>query len=106
MRLYIGALTGLAVTAAVAAGSAGWMQKSQSGLRQLMTGTVAAVGSPGAEQLSDLAWRAPGDTAGLPAIALSEQDWLKLSEDVAPVSYLGPSPVKPAAPPANDAQPL
>ena len=56
--------------------------------------------------LSAIAWHAPGTEASEPSIALSEQDWLKLSEDVAPVSYLGPQAPVANAPASVDQQPL
>ncbi|MEZ5924446.1 MAG: hypothetical protein R3D57_08670 [Hyphomicrobiaceae bacterium] len=68
--------------------------KAEAGLRQLIAGSViAGIQEPGHDdsspRLAD--WAAPQIEGTTSSVAMSEQDWLKLADDVAPVRYL---PVK------------
>jgi hypothetical protein len=105
MRLMAGSIAALAACAAVAFGQAGWMGKAQSGLGQMLSGTLGGGEPTSAARVAQIAWQGPGGAVDQ-AVALSEQDWLKLSEEVAPVSYLEPPPAEPKTPESNDAQPL
>lgn len=107
MRLSFGSVAVVVVVAVMGIGSTGWMSKAQSGLGQLMSGTISSAGlsSAGEAGASKIAWHGPGG-AGDQAVALSEQDWLKLSEDVAPVSYLDQAPADSDATADSEAQPL
>lgn len=107
MRLTLGAVAVLAGATVVGAGADGWLTKAQSGLAQLMSGTIstAELSSANGASVTEIAWHAPGGVADQ-AVALSEQDWLKLSEDVAPVIYLDQAPADPAATAGSEAQPL
>lgn len=107
MRIMIGSGAVLALAVAAGLGSPGVMTKSGSGLGQLMSATIAPGelgGGTSGLGMANIAWQAPGAQAPEASIALSEQDWLKLSGDVAPVSYLDPQAPAPA--PAEDQQPL
>ena len=66
----------------------------------MLTGTLAG-NLPGRGERGPLLadWRGPKDSATGLSIAMSESDWLKLADDLAPVSYL-PAPVQ------NEQQPL
>lgn len=98
MRIKIGTVAVLAVALAASLASASVMTKSRSGLGQLLSATITPAEMRGTGDLgvTSVAWQAPGAQAPEAAVALSEQDWLKLSDDVAPVSYLGSQDPAPA----------
>lgn len=98
MRIKIGTVAVLAVALAAGLASASIVTKSRSGLGQLLSATITPAEMHGAGDLgvTSIAWQAPGSQAPEAAVALSEQDWLKLSDDVAPVSYLDSQAPTPA----------
>lgn len=108
MQIKFGTIAVIAVAAVAGLASAGILAKSRTGLGQLMSATITSAAISGTEGLgvTGVAWHAPGSEVGGPSIALSEQDWLKLSEDVAPVSYLGPPTPVPNGPADAGQQPL
>ena len=102
MRIGFGATLVAVLLIGAAAISGDWLRQSQSGLEQLMSGTLAPRHDLTVEtDMGILAgWRDPQGKSAEPSIAMSESDWLKLADDLAPVSYLaepGPAP-KPTAP--------
>lgn len=107
MRMTIGRTALLVVAAAGGLAAASFTAETRAGLSRLMSATIAPPQLQGTTDLgmADVVWHAPGETAETP-VALSEQDWLKQFEDVAPVSYLGPQAPASSAPYAVDQQPL
>lgn len=92
------------VTALAGLASSDWLAKSEAGLRQLMSGSVAIVPVEDPAATISAAWRETGQDANA-AVAMSEQDWLKLADDLAPVSYYAEPASAPAAA-IDDQQPL
>lgn len=106
MRAGLGVVVVLGCLTGVWAVSGPWVRQAETGLTQLLTATLA-VNLPAAPERGPLLadWRGPKDSATGLSIAMSESDWLKLADDLAPVSYL-PAPVEPPAPVQNEQQPL
>ena len=106
MRIGLGAVLVAGIVAGTWLSSGSWVRQVELGLTQLLTGTLAVSLSPPTESGRLLAdWRGPKGSSTEPSIAMSESDWLKLADDMAPVSYL-PAPVVPQAPVQSDQQPL
>jgi hypothetical protein len=100
---------GIVLAASVLAGAAvwaGWLQQSQRGLGQLLTGTIATSPSGGGSGPMLADWRDPHGKAGAPPVAMSESGWLMLTDDLAPVSYLSEAARPEAAGAGGEQQPL
>lgn len=107
MRIGLGFALAASVLAGAVASSSGWIRQSEVGLRQLMTGTITAnpAASPGhAGALAD--WRDPSANAKAARVVMSESEWLKLADDLAPVSYLSGQPADPPPVATTEQQPL
>jgi len=104
----MGRMAGLMVVAGVTVfagiASSDWLAKSETGLRQLMSGSVAMVPVEDPAVTISAAWREVGKDDNA-AVAMSEQEWLKLGDDLAPVSYYAEPASAPAAA-VDDQQPL
>jgi hypothetical protein len=110
MRHGLGFILLAALLGAGAILSGNWLAQSEAGLRQLMSGTIAVGPSDGlglgARASSAANWRAPGDLPATEAVAMSEQDWLRLGDTVAPVSYYDEPPADAPPPQSAEQQPL
>lgn len=106
MRVGLGTVFVLSCLTGAWVSSGSWFNQVETGLTQMLTGNFA-VSLPAATESRGLraGWRDPEGSATEPSIAMSESDWLKLADDMAPVSYL-PAPVVPQAPVQNEQQPL
>lgn len=105
MRVGLGLVLVACVFAGTWLSSGTWMQQADMGLRQLVSGTIGGTGLRVDADRMHADWRDPHGGKTEPSIAMSESDWLKLADDMAPVSYL-PAPVVPQAPVQNEQQPL
>jgi hypothetical protein len=85
--------------------SSDWLAKSEAGLRQLITGSVVTAPVNGATVTISAAWQEPGKGAA-EAVAMSEQDWLRIADDMAPVSYYAETPVETVTATPAEQQPL
>ncbi len=106
MRVSLGTAIVLSCLTGVWAVPGSWVRQAETGFTQLLTGNLA-VSLPAATERGALHadWRGPKGSTTEPSIAMSESDWLRLADDMAPVSYL-PAPVVPQAPVQNEQQPL
>lgn len=106
MRIGFGTLVALGVLTAGWALAGPWTRQVETGLGRLLSNAVTADMPAGALDRPLLAdWRDPAGGTDGPAIAMSENDWLKLAEDLAPVTYL-PAPVEQSVPVEGEQQPL
>ena len=102
MRVSLGAVLTLALVGGLAVAGP-WVGNARIGFGQLLTGRFAMELPSATTRASSIAnWGGAKGSAAGPSIAMSESDWLKLADDLAPVSYL-PAPAEPAVP---DQQPL
>lgn len=106
MRVGLGTVLVLSCLTGVWVFTGSWVGQAETGLTRLLTGTYA-VDLPAAPASGPLLadWHGPKSGSAEPSIAMSESDWLKLADDMAPVSYL-PAPAGLQAPLQNEQQPL